>query len=86
MPNHVHLLAAFPGDDAMLKQCESWKHWQATRINRLIGASGRFWQQDGFDHLIRSTEQFDHLRKYIANNPVKAKLPAGEVLAWSKPM
>jgi type I restriction enzyme R subunit len=86
MPNHVHLLAAFPDDAAMLKQCENWKHWQATQINRAIGGSHRFWQQDGFDHLIQSSEQFDHLRRYIANNPQKARLSAGECLVWSKPL
>ena len=86
MPNHVHLLAAFPNEEAMLQQCENWKHWQATQINREIGASHRFWQQDGFDHLIRSSEQFDHLRRYIADNPNKAHLPAGESIAWSKPL
>ena len=84
MPNHVHLLAAFPDDQTMLKQCEGWKHWQATQINRETKSTGRFWQQDGFDHLVRSSEQFDHLRRYIANNPAKARIPIGEFLAWSK--
>ena len=84
MPNHVHLLAAYPDEEAMLKQCESWKHWQATQINRAISSSGRFWQQDGFDHLVRSSEQFDHLRRYIADNPRKARLSAGEFIVWSK--
>jgi putative transposase len=60
MPNHVHVLVAFPNDEAMLKQCESWKHFTATRINRILRRSGRFWQQDGFDHLVRSEEQFDY--------------------------
>ena len=27
MPNHVHLLAAFPDEDKLLAQCESWKRW-----------------------------------------------------------
>ena len=31
MPNHVHLLVAFPDEEAMLKQCDSWKHYTATR-------------------------------------------------------
>ncbi len=84
MPNHVHLLAAFPNEEAMLKQCENWKHYQAVQINREIGSSGRFWQQDGFDHLVRSPEQFEHFRRYIADNPSKARLSAGEFIVWSK--
>ncbi|HLJ11726.1 MAG TPA: transposase [Planctomycetaceae bacterium] len=84
MPNHVHLLAAFPDEAAMLTQCESWKHYMAGRINRRLGRRGRFWQQDAFDHLVRSTAQFDHLRRYIAENPRKVRLRSGEFVHWSK--
>lgn len=84
MPNHVHVLAAFPDESIMLRQCESWKHFTATTINRRLGRSGRFWQQDGFDHLVRSPEQFEQLRCYLAENPRKARLQAGEYLHESK--
>ncbi len=80
MPNHVHLLAAFPDQDRMLVQCTSWKKFTATTINRHLGSKGRFWQQDGFDHLVRSEEQFQHFRRYIADNPKKALLSEGEYL------
>ncbi len=80
MPNHVHALVAFADEDGMLAQCESWKHYTATQINRRLGRRGRFWQQDGFDHLVRSEEQFSYLRKYIADNPNKAGLRVGEFL------
>lgn len=83
MPNHVHLLAAFPDEDAMLVQCESWKRYTAMRINRILGRRGRFWQQDGFDHLVRSEEQFDHLRRYIAGNPTRAGLGPGQFVLYS---
>jgi type I restriction enzyme R subunit len=62
----------------MLAQCDSWKHYTATQINRRLHLKGRFWQQDGFDHLVRTVEQFEHLRRYIADNPKKANLHAGE--------
>lgn len=84
MPNHVHLLGAFPNEASMLRQCESWKHYTARQINRELGRSGRFWQQDGFDHLVRSIEQFEYLRKYIAENPNRSKLRPGEYVHWSK--
>jgi type I restriction enzyme R subunit len=80
MPNHVHLLAAFPDEDAMLGQCESWKHFTARVVNRELGRKGRFWQQDGFDHLVRSAEDFEHYRRYIAGNPVRARLGPGEFI------
>jgi len=84
MPNHVHLLAAFPDPPAMLDQCESWKHFTATRINRQLNRKGRFWQHDGFDHLVRSVEQFEYLREYIARNPIKARLQHSEYRHKSK--
>ena len=80
MPNHVHLLAAFPDEDAMLRQCESWKHFTAREINRALGRKGRFWQQDGFDHLVRSAEDFEHYRRYIADNPIRARLRPDEFI------
>jgi len=86
MPNHVHLLAAFRDPDRMLQQCKSWKHFTATQINRRLNRNGRFWQQDGFDHLVRSVEQFEYLRNYIAANPVKAGLRSGEYIHESKPL
>jgi type I restriction enzyme R subunit len=84
MPNHVHVLCAFPEESAMLSQCESWKHFTATKINRALGRRGRFWQQDGFDHLVRSPDEFSHFRCYIADNPRFARLQAEDFVHWSK--
>lgn len=67
----------------MLTQVESWKHYMAFHLNKLLGGKGRFWQQDGFDHLVRSWKQFEYLRKYIAENPQKAGLPIGSCLHYS---
>jgi type I restriction enzyme R subunit len=84
MPNHVHLLAAFPDADRLLKQCRSWKHYTAARINRTLGVRGRFWQVDDFDHLVRSPEQFDYLRKYIGDNPRRANLRPEEFIHYAR--
>jgi putative transposase len=84
MPNHVHVLAVFPDEERMLAQRESWKHFTAVRINRALGRTGRFWQEDGFDHLIRTAEQFEAVRAYIANNPIHARLKPGEFRAYSR--
>jgi putative transposase len=78
MPNHVHLLAAFPTAGAMKEQCDSWLHYTAFRINQATGEKGRFWQEEPFDHLVRSPDQYDYLRQYIADNPRKARLKPGE--------
>jgi type I restriction enzyme R subunit len=78
MPNHVHLLAVFPAADAMRAQCGSWLHYTAFRINQSTDERGSFWQDEPFDHLVRSPEQYEHLRQYIADNPLKAGLQPGE--------
>jgi type I restriction enzyme R subunit len=82
MPNHVHLLAAFPSAGEMKDQCDSWMHYTAFRINQAIGEKGKFWQQEPFDHLVRSLEQYEYLRRYIADNPKKAGLKTGEYFYW----
>ncbi|MCA9190153.1 MAG: transposase [Planctomycetales bacterium] len=80
MPNHVHLLAAFDTPERMEKQFDSWLHYTAFRINRVIGSCEHFWQQEPFDHLVRSPEQYEYLRQYIQSNPDKAGLNPGEYL------
>lgn len=80
MPNHVHLLAAFADEETMEKQFDSWLHYTAFRTNQRLGERGHFWQQEPFDHLVRSLEQYQYLRQYIADNPAKAGLKAGESL------
>ncbi len=42
MPNHVHLLAAFPSEDTMGAQCDSWTHYSAWKINLALGRKGKF--------------------------------------------
>ncbi len=82
MPNHVHVLVCLLGDTDVEKQCYSWKKYAATQLNRALGRRGRFWQEESFDHLVRSPEQFEYLRRYIADNPTKAGLQPGEYLLW----
>ena len=80
MPNHFHLLVAFSTPEAMSAQIDSWLHFTATQINRITGVRGHFWQQEPFDHLVRSEKQYQFLRNYIADNPRKANLREGEYL------
>jgi type I restriction enzyme R subunit len=42
------------------------------------------WQQDAFDHLVRSPDEFDRLRAYIADNPRAAGLRSDEYLHYQK--
>ncbi|MEM6468342.1 MAG: transposase [Planctomycetota bacterium] len=80
MPNHVHLLASFHDAERMRRQFGSWLRWTAMKINSATGAKGHFWQEEPFDHLVRSNAQLEYLRKYIKENPLRAKLKKGEYL------
>ncbi len=84
MPNHVHLLVSFPDRQTLLEQCESWKRFTSTRLNRLLNRTGRFWQKDAFDHLVRGPVQYHRLVQYLADNPIHARLQPGEYLLYLK--
>lgn len=83
MPNHVHLLVGGIPRDQMLLQVESWKRWTGSRINKHLGRRGRFWQEESFDHLVRSEAAFLRLKRYIADNP--KNLRSGEYMHWVRP-
>ena len=80
MPNHVHLLCAFSSEEALVTQCDSWLHFTARQINLKLGRKGKFWQQEPFDHLVRSPEQYEYLRKYIRENGIKAGMRKDQYL------
>jgi putative transposase len=84
MPNHVHVLAQFRDEGGLQRCCRNWKHFTARRINAVLGQTGHFWQVESFDHLVRSPEQFEYLRNYIARNPVAAGLRVGEYWHYRK--
>ena len=85
MPNHVHLLVGGMARDKMLQQVTCRKKWSALQINRLLGRKGRLWQDESFDHLVRDLAAFERYRRYIAENPVKGRLRAGEYVYWKRP-
>jgi len=85
MPNHVHLLVQLIEDTRLGEQCASWKRFTATRINRLVGRRGHFWQGESHDRIVRNAEGFLRHRAYIAENPSKAHLRDGEFLLYKGP-
>ncbi len=81
MPNHVHVLFTLEGSSNLSFIIQSWKGCTALQANRLLGRTGRFWQPEYFDRLIKTTRQFEFYLRYILNNPVKAGLCV-EVFQW----
>lgn len=78
MPNHVHLLALPLADCSLSGITGSWKKFAARQINARLGERGNLWQTESYDHIVRDIEQLNHYRRYIAENPVKARLRAGQ--------
>ena len=82
-PNHVHLLLT-PHTDVseMLRRL---KGYSARQANQLLGRTGEpFWQNESYDHLVRTGEEFRKIERYVVNNPVKAGLAASaDEFSWS---
>ena len=73
MPNHVHLLIdlALP----IRRITQSLKGVIARDANAMLNRTGlTFWQDESFDHWVRTGAQRERIRMYIENNPVTAKL------------
>jgi REP element-mobilizing transposase RayT len=69
MPNHVHALVSPAQGQQLSRVTSTWKRVTAHRLNRLLQRSGGFWQQESWDHLVRSAEHLDKYRRYIERNP-----------------
>ena len=84
MPNHVHVLLQCRSEWTLRRVAHSWLSFTARRINKALGRTGHFWQSEPFDHLVRSPEQFEHFRRYIAENSHRAGLKLGEFIHYSR--
>lgn len=79
MPNYVHaiftpLLQADGVPHALAVIMQSLKGYIARQANLLLGRQGSFWQHESYDHIVRDEEEWQRIRAYVLNNPVKAGL------------
>jgi REP element-mobilizing transposase RayT len=80
MTNHVHLVVdvwTIP----LSKLLNLWKGASTRAANLVLRRTGRFWEREYFDTLIRDKEHLKRAVKYTENNPVKASL-VPERRAW----
>jgi REP element-mobilizing transposase RayT len=78
MPNHFHALVN-PSQRTNLSSIQQrWKGASAMRINHLLKREGQLWQKEAFDHIVRNSNRLNDFRRYIAENPGKARLREGE--------
>jgi len=83
MPNHVHLLLTPRLHPSVALR--RLKGASAREANALLGRTGSpFWQDESYDHLVRTPQQFDRIETYILQNPVRAGLARlAEEYPWS---
>ena len=83
MPNHVHLLITPKVFSS--RWLAPLKGFTAYRANEVLTSHGQaFWQDESYDHLVRSQAEFDRIRAYIEQNPVSAGLVAdAQQYPWS---
>jgi putative transposase len=83
MPNHIHMLIT--PTVVSTKWLGPLKGFTAHEANRILARTGKpFWQQESYDHVVRSSSGLDRVCRYIENNPVKAGLVTRpEDFPWS---
>lgn len=75
MTDHVHFFCA------PLEACRplsllvgKWKEWTAKRAARELNLAVPLWQEEFFDHVLRSQESYEQKWIYVRDNPVRAGL------------
>ncbi len=89
MPDHVHMIF-FPEVDhersemySLARITKAIKGASAHQINRQLGRSGRIWQEESFDRVLRVSEKLDEKIEYVLNNPVrKGLVQSAEGYPW----
>lgn len=63
--NHVHVLVAPAVAFELSGIMHSWKSFSANAINRALGRKGTLWQDESYDHLVRSEASLARISGYI---------------------
>lgn len=81
MPNHVHMMMTLlPDAPTLFKILQDLKKFTGLNSNRYLSREGQFWEEESYDHMVRSEAAFNRILNYILRNPVKA----GFVSEWDQ--
>jgi REP element-mobilizing transposase RayT len=83
MPDHVHIIFTPLKDDegnpfGLAEIMSGIKGASAHSVNKALNRRGRVWQDESFDHVLRSDESTYNKVLYICENPVRKGLVATE--------
>jgi REP element-mobilizing transposase RayT len=94
MPDHVHMIFV-PLVHAQKREIYSLaeildaiKGASGHKINRALNRTGKVWQTESFDHVVRSSESLDQKIQYIMDNPIRRGLVRNAedyLWIWRKP-
>jgi putative transposase len=73
MSNHIHFIA-YAFAKHVFQVMKSLKTYTANQANKIIGRTGRFWQREYFDRIVRDRNDLDRKINYTLNNPEKINL------------
>jgi|SRR5579883_194171 len=73
MPNHIHVLVRVC-QRPLAQIVQSWKGFIAREANKILKREGSFWEREYWDTYMRDADQVISARRYIEQNPVKARL------------
>ena len=77
MPDHVHFFCKPAVHEQTLSAfMEKWKEWTSKRTAAALDVRPPIWQEEFFDHVLRSDESYSDKREYVSENPVRAGLVA----------
>lgn len=88
MPDHVHMILKLHRDNSgriygLSEIMSGIKGASSHSINSALSRKGKVWQDESFDHVLRSSESTSAKIDYISNNPVrKGLVAAGEQWRW----
>ncbi len=78
MPTHVHALVTPLNQHGLATIIHSWRSFSAHEINRILQRTGKFWQDESFDHIVRDEQALARFEQYIRENPARAGLKEGD--------
>jgi len=85
MPNHIHAIMKPLGEYELEDILDSIKGYVSRQVNRHLGRSGKLWEQESFDRIIRDEDHLYRVIQYIGRNPEKAGLPKSQWNCWLLP-
>jgi len=84
MDDHVHTLAQPTPGHSLEAIVHTWKSYSAHELCRAGRGAAHVWQDEYFDRIVRSDQEFDEKMRYIVSNPWK-RWPALDSYRWVHP-